>query len=312
MSNDVTYDSSDFHPRVFVSYSSADQHNDWVLRLSTRLISNGVNVVLDQWDVSLGSDLAHFMEHGLTGADRVIAICSDAYIAKANAGSRGVGYEKKIMTGDLITQAVNDHIVPVIRDASGAKVLPTFLTGSRYVDFRDDLEWDAKYEELLYDLYGQRIKSKPPLGANPFAANGTTLTTQKVRFDPTKYTSTALRGTVTYPYENNNGQFAIGNGVEAFTIQVTTAGHGSVHVYNDPSNIATIALAVSTGIDDVLAPEEYDSSSRSRTARVGDSIVIINTAGRVAAFEILDVTTRETAADGIPQISLRYAIAKQN
>lgn len=312
MSNDPAYNSSDFHPRVFVSYSSANQHNDWVLRLSTRLVSNGVDVVLDQWDASLGSDLPHFMEQGLTGADRVIAICSDAYIAKADDGAKGVGYEKKIMTGDLIKDAVSNHIVPVIRDATAAKVVPIFLTGSRYVDFRNDLEWDAKYEELLYDLYGQRIKSKPPLGANPFAANGTTLTTQQVRFDPTKYTSKALRGTVTYPYENNNGQFVIGSGVEAFTIMVTSAGHGSVHVYNDPADIATIALAVNTGLDDVLPPEDYDSSSRSRTARVGDSIVIVNSAGRVAAFEILNVTIRETAADAIPRLNLRYAIAEQN
>ncbi|MGV2853023.1 toll/interleukin-1 receptor domain-containing protein [Glutamicibacter sp. AGC13] len=312
MDNDLAYDSPDFHPRVFVSYSSADQHNDWVLRLSKRLVHNGIDVVLDQWDVRLGADLPHFMEQGLMGADRVIVICSDAYIAKANAGERGVGYEKKIITGDLMRLAVSDHVVPIIRDATSEKVLPTFLSGARYVDFRDDLEWDAKYEELLYDLYGQRVKAKPLLGPNPFAAGGVTLTAQQIRFDPTKYTSTTPTGNVTYPYENNNGHFVIGSGVEAFTIQVSTAGPGSIHVYNDPADIATIALAANTSLDEVGAPDEYDASSRSRTARVGDSVVMINTAGRVAAFEVLDVSTRATAADGIPQLSLRYAIAENN
>ncbi|WP_419903525.1 toll/interleukin-1 receptor domain-containing protein [Kiloniella sp.] len=64
-------------PRLFTSYSHDNQaHKDWVLNLSTRLIKNGIDVVLDQWDMSLASDLPSFMEVGLKDADRVLAICS--------------------------------------------------------------------------------------------------------------------------------------------------------------------------------------------------------------------------------------------
>ena len=42
-------------PRVFVSYSHDSQaHKDWVLKLATRLLANGVEVILDQWDLRLG------------------------------------------------------------------------------------------------------------------------------------------------------------------------------------------------------------------------------------------------------------------
>lgn len=264
--------------------------------------------MLDQWDASLGSDLAHFMEQGLVGADRVIAVCSDAYIQKADAGQRGVGYEKKIMTAGLIKNAVSDHIVPVIRDASGLKVTPIFLDGVRYADFRDDEKWDSSYSELLYDLYGQQIQPKPVLGKNPFASDNTVITAQAIRFDQTAFASSALSGTVAFPYDDNNGRFVIGNGVNAFTLAVSTAGHGSIHFLNAPSDISSIALAASTRLEDVQSPESYDGSSRYRTVRVGDSVVLVNTAGRVAAVEIVAVTIRDTATDGVPMLTLRYSI----
>ena len=68
-------------PRVFISYSHDDQaHKNWALTLATRLVKNGVDVTLDQWDIGLGGDLPHFMESGLTAADRVVAVCTPAYV----------------------------------------------------------------------------------------------------------------------------------------------------------------------------------------------------------------------------------------
>ena len=49
--------------RVFISYSHDSQaHKDWVLGLAEYLTVNGIEVLLDQWDVGLGDDLAAFME----------------------------------------------------------------------------------------------------------------------------------------------------------------------------------------------------------------------------------------------------------
>lgn len=42
-------------PKVFFTYShDSEPHKDWVLALSTRLVANGVDAILDQWDLTLG------------------------------------------------------------------------------------------------------------------------------------------------------------------------------------------------------------------------------------------------------------------
>ncbi|WP_235896016.1 toll/interleukin-1 receptor domain-containing protein [Yersinia alsatica] len=90
-------------PKVFFSYShDSQQHKDWVLALATRLEGNGIAVTLDQWDLKIGNDLPLFMESGLGDADRVVLICTDEYVRKANAMQRGVGYEKMIITAQIM------------------------------------------------------------------------------------------------------------------------------------------------------------------------------------------------------------------
>ncbi len=72
-------------PTVFISYSHDDEtHKAWVLQLATRLRSNGVNILLDRWNLSLGQDLAAFMERGLSKSNRVICICSELYVRKSD------------------------------------------------------------------------------------------------------------------------------------------------------------------------------------------------------------------------------------
>ena len=77
-------------PKVFISYSHDSlQHKDWALRLATSMRAHGIDAVLDQWDLVPGQDLAAFMTTGIRTADRVVMICSEAYVAKAEAGSGG-------------------------------------------------------------------------------------------------------------------------------------------------------------------------------------------------------------------------------
>ena len=72
-------------PTVFVSYShDSREHRRWVLDFARHLVAKGVNVLLDQWDIGPGGDLAKFMEHSVASADRVVLICTEKYVAKAN------------------------------------------------------------------------------------------------------------------------------------------------------------------------------------------------------------------------------------
>ena len=153
-------------PIVFVSYShDSKEHSDWVLQLAKRLRSNGVDATLDRWDVRPGQDLATFMEKGLTSSHRVLCICSQAYVAKANAGSGGVGYEKHIITS---VDPNRGWVIPVIRNNPLPQKLPTFLGRCLYIDFEEDCLYDSKYDELLRALLDEPVLPVPPLGKNPF------------------------------------------------------------------------------------------------------------------------------------------------
>ena len=48
-------------PKVFISYSWTK--SDLVLQVANRLMSHGVEVVLDKWDLKEGQDKYVFMEH---------------------------------------------------------------------------------------------------------------------------------------------------------------------------------------------------------------------------------------------------------
>lgn len=225
-------------PRVFVSYShDSDAHKEWVLTLATRLVANGVDVVLDQWDLTLGSDLPRFMESGLSSAERVIAVCSERYIQKANSGHGGVGYEKMILTAQLMQNIASDRIVPVIRNNNAEPLLRTFLGARVFMDFRDDLAYESKYAELIRDLHGQQIKPRPPLGRNPFKETPASVA-PLISFGPERYVSPAMSGVVTFDYSNNNGRFVVGAGDMAFETAWSGGSSHSIHAYTDPLSCA--------------------------------------------------------------------------
>lgn len=151
---------------VFVSYSwDSDDHRQWVIRLATALVSNGVNVLIDEWDLDYGDDLAKFMEQGVRDADRVLIVCTDEYVRKADAGIGGVGYEKMIVTGELVRNVGTKKFIPVIREGSDPdKLTPTFLATRLFSDFRDDTVFDQKLNELAYSItHGTKV-TKPALG----------------------------------------------------------------------------------------------------------------------------------------------------
>jgi hypothetical protein len=296
-------------PRLFVSYShDSDQHKDWVLALATRLVANGVDIVLDQWDLTLGSDLPRFMEQGLTGAQRVLAICTESYVIKANAGRGGVGYEKMILTAQLMQDITSDRIIPLIRSNALTVPVPTFLSSRVYIDFRDDRTFEAKYAELISDIHGQAVKPRPPLGRNPFTS-AVPATPPVVSAGPERYVSPSMSGCVTFDYSNNDGHFTFGAGDMAFETAWSRAGPSSIHAYTDPPSIRSVALAVGASIiADVQDATQYDASSRVRTPHVGEIVVWQNTAGYFLATKVLSVQVRGPG-NALDQVSLEYKIA---
>ena len=160
------------HPSVFISYSHDSQsHKNWVLALATKLRENGVDVILDQWNLHPGDDLAVFMEKGVRDCGRVLLVCSSEYVEKANAGKDGVGYEKMIVNVELVGDVGTKKFIPIIRNSDEMKTLPTFLGGRVYVDFDDDERFEDNFTLLLRELHSQELLPKPPIGQSPFSVS---------------------------------------------------------------------------------------------------------------------------------------------
>jgi len=155
-------------PKVFISYSHDTlEHKKWVLDLSIRLRNNGIDAILDQFELQPGDDIPHFMETNLANSDKILMICTENYVAKANKGEGGVGYEKMIITSNLMRRIDENKIIPIIRQLDTQNV-PTFLKSKLYINFFNDVDFEFSYDELVRTIHNSPLFVKPPVGNNPF------------------------------------------------------------------------------------------------------------------------------------------------
>lgn len=157
-------------PTVFISYSwDTPEHEAWVLNLATNLMENGVNVILDKWDLGkFGKLLPNFMEQSISKSQRVICVMTPNFKKKTDKLEGGVGYEYSIITAEIFGKCVNtSKFIPLIRVGTEADAIPTALSGRNYINMRKDEEFDSKLEELLRDIHNAPKYKKPALGAKP-------------------------------------------------------------------------------------------------------------------------------------------------
>ena len=295
-------------PQVFISYShDSDEHKNWIIQLATRLRSNGVDIILDAWNTKLGSDLASFMERGLSKSQRVICVCSDNYLVKANEGKGGAGYEKQIMTSELVVDQNTSWVIPLIVNNSSTKKTPTFLGVRKYISFEDPKLYEAKYEELLRDILDEPVLPIPPIGQNPFKV---VKDFAQQKFLPTneKYVSPSTFGTVTFDYSNNNGRYFIGQGELAFELDFSKSSNWNIQLYNAPSSIRTVAIAKDVNeISEIVDARQYDGSSRVRRPNINQIAVLQNSNGFYAAIKILAIKD-DTRGEEYDEVIFEYKI----
>ena len=295
-------------PIVFISYShDSEEHKNWVLQLATRLRSNGVNIILDRWNLKLGSDLASFMERGLSKSNRIVSICSETYLKKANEGKGGAGYEKQIMTAELINDQNNNWVIPLIKNNKEKRKTPTFLGGRMYISFEEPHLYESKYEELLRDILDEPILPIPPIGENPFQ---TIKEFAKQKFIPNneKYVSPATNGRVTFDYSNNNGRYFIGQGELVFELDFNKSSDFNIQLLNDPSSIKTIAIAKNIEqFKEIKDARIYDGSSRVRRPNINEIAVLQNANGFYAAIKILAIKDDSRGSDN-DEVTFDYII----
>ncbi len=140
------------NPKVFISYShDSPEHKQWVSELAAGLRRNGVDAILDQWHLGPDDNVSRFMERGIRDSDRILVICTDSYVRKANADEVGIGYESMIVTEKFVENLGTNKFIPIIRQTLSEEKTPSFLDERLYVDFTDDDQFDAKFDELLHE-----------------------------------------------------------------------------------------------------------------------------------------------------------------
>jgi len=156
-------------PKVFMSYSWAIE--DKVLELSERLVSNGVDVVLDKWDLKEGQDKYVFMEQAVSNPEitRVLILCDTSYVEKANARAGGVGDETVIISPEIYGNVKQEKFIPIIfeKDENNKPYLPAYIKSRIYIDLSNEDNYETQYEKLLRNLHGKPEYSKPKLGNAP-------------------------------------------------------------------------------------------------------------------------------------------------
>ena len=152
---------------VFISYSR--EKSDYVRGIVERLLSDGIQVYFDQYDLKQGNHLIPYMEKSVNdpNVDFVLIFCDRTYMEKANARKGGVGIESTILSQEVYNNIEQSKVIPIVIERNGNRTfVPTFLKDIYHIDFtRDDFE--KEYESLVRLIYDKPEVRKPKLGQRP-------------------------------------------------------------------------------------------------------------------------------------------------
>lgn len=173
-------------PRVFVSYSwSSEDHQRWVIELAERLRGDGVDVVLDKWDLREGQDKYAFMEQMVSNPDvnKVLVISDYRYAEKADNREGGVGAESQIISKEVYERTDQTKFVAIVAevDSDGKPYLPTFLRARIYIDMSGPEKYNDNYPKLVRCIFDKPPYEKPPLGVPPSYITDDALMPSKTR-----------------------------------------------------------------------------------------------------------------------------------
>lgn len=159
-------------PKVFISYSHANPlYKDWVLNLAKRLVSNGVDVSIDVWDLKEGNDLFHYMETMVKSDEiiKVLIVSDSSYAKKSDTRKGGVGTETQIISPKIYQDVSQEKFIPIIieKDEDGNPFLPIFLKSRLYIDMSEFERFEENYAILLRNIFNRPSYAKPKLGNPP-------------------------------------------------------------------------------------------------------------------------------------------------
>ncbi|WP_394229327.1 SEFIR domain-containing protein [Shewanella colwelliana] len=159
-------------PKVFISYSWSSTHHQEMVKLwADRLIHDGVDVMLDIYDLNEGDDKYAFMESMVSDEDvtHVLVVCDSKYKERADAREKGVGTESTIISSEVYSQVKQSKFIPILCEFgdNGEPVAPVFMNARIGINFSTPEAANENWEQLTRLLYGKPLHVKPKKGSVP-------------------------------------------------------------------------------------------------------------------------------------------------
>jgi hypothetical protein len=147
--------------KAFISYKWENEDvKKWVERFATDLRQNGVDALLDIWEVSYGESFIQYMTSKIPSADIFLFVVTpgsaSSIESQGNAGG-AVKFEVQMALAQSIA-GENFRFIPVLYKGDD---IPKHLRAIHYVDFRDTSNYQAIFTTLLDSIRG--TSKKPPL-----------------------------------------------------------------------------------------------------------------------------------------------------
>jgi hypothetical protein len=159
-------------PKVFISYSWNNQvHQNYIEELAQRLISDGVDVLLDVYDLKEGQDKFTYMESMVSDEEvnKVLIFSDKNYTQKADSRKAGVGTESQIISQEIYGKVKQEKFIPIVCefDSDGNPYLPLFLKSRIWIDFSSLEKVNENWEKLIRVIFEKPLFVKPPIGHAP-------------------------------------------------------------------------------------------------------------------------------------------------
>jgi len=150
------------HPKVFISNAwEFDADKRWTKDFAKQLRASGIDAILDQWAAVPGDSLPQFIANAIRESDYVLLVCTPEYKQRSDAFLGGVGFEGRLMAGEILTTSARRKFIPLLRRGSWSEAGPAWIADAFYLNFTasDPRAWEM--EELVRTLRGEREQAPP-------------------------------------------------------------------------------------------------------------------------------------------------------
>ena len=160
------------NPKVFISYSwTSDKHKKTVIEWADRLLKDGVDVVIDVYELKLGHDKYQYMERAIVDQTitHILLISDKSYSIKANNREAGVGVESTIISNEIYRNSKESKFIPIVCEFNeyNEPWLPVFVNSKIWLNFSSKELVESNWSELLRILFDKPKNIKPKLGKKP-------------------------------------------------------------------------------------------------------------------------------------------------